>query len=351
MFESVTIQNFRGIKHLEIPKLGKINVLVGDNGVGKTSVLDLLYMIINPNNSRLPFQTNLFREMTVVDEDFWRSYFWNFRFENKIKIQTEGEAYHKRSVEISAKRSGIDTIITEDFEGAKKVNSDKPNKVTGLHASFRVSDSKLYSAFIQQGEKGVELIADKDYVELLEGNYFNNVTIGKNDDIALHLRDVITSKKKLDLIGYLQKFESSIKDINILPGNRIVVEDEKFERTPDIGTYGGGFLRAVHIFTTVLAKNKGIALFDEIENGLHVSRQSLIWRAIFEVVKQQPEKQMFVATHSKEMLHSFYEVVKENNALADVRLYHLKKKDGNVQVMTFESNQLEYSLSHDLEVR
>ena len=39
---SVTIENFRGIEHLEIPLDGSLTVLVGINAAGKTSVLDAL---------------------------------------------------------------------------------------------------------------------------------------------------------------------------------------------------------------------------------------------------------------------------------------------------------------------
>ena len=38
--QDLSIENFRGIKRLEIPHLGRVTLLAGRNGVGKTTVLD-----------------------------------------------------------------------------------------------------------------------------------------------------------------------------------------------------------------------------------------------------------------------------------------------------------------------
>ena len=37
---ALTIQGFRGIKDLTIPRLGRVTLLAGENGVGKSTVLD-----------------------------------------------------------------------------------------------------------------------------------------------------------------------------------------------------------------------------------------------------------------------------------------------------------------------
>ena len=45
MYESIRIQNFRGLKDLTIENLGRVNLLVGANNVGKTSVLEALRLL------------------------------------------------------------------------------------------------------------------------------------------------------------------------------------------------------------------------------------------------------------------------------------------------------------------
>src|SRR6185437_11537582 len=46
--DSVTIDGFRGLKNLRLDDLGLINILVGKNDSGKTSVLEALSVLCNP---------------------------------------------------------------------------------------------------------------------------------------------------------------------------------------------------------------------------------------------------------------------------------------------------------------
>ena len=47
IIESIKIENFRGIEYLEIPALDEhINLFVGVNGAGKTSILDSFSLVM-----------------------------------------------------------------------------------------------------------------------------------------------------------------------------------------------------------------------------------------------------------------------------------------------------------------
>ena len=46
MIKSLTIENFRCFKKIELHGLGTINLLVGQNGSGKTAFLEALYLLI-----------------------------------------------------------------------------------------------------------------------------------------------------------------------------------------------------------------------------------------------------------------------------------------------------------------
>jgi AAA15 family ATPase/GTPase len=359
MFKSIAIKNFRGIKDLEILKTGKINVFVGTNDIGKTTVLDALFTTINPNNPALLLKTNIFREMLTIDDNFLRSYFYNFSFENSINISTSGSGVYERSIKIEPVFKNTYSIPAAGVENVRDININEPiqNKAIGLQINFKVANSKEHASSFQQNEKDIIIkgndeafssTTDKAYDEQLGGHYFNSSTYGKKGNIVPLLTDLISDNKKQDLVSLLTQFEKNIVDINIISNDRVILTDKRFKRAVEIGTYGGGLLRAAHIFTNALASKRGIILFDEIENGLHITNQSLVWKAILQINKN---KQIFAATHSKEMLKNFYNVAKENNVLEDVRLYRLQNTKEELSVVTYEPDQLEYAMTHDLEVR
>ena len=48
----LNIKNFRGVKDLELENLLTINIIVGDNNSGKTSILEAISLLENPDSVR-----------------------------------------------------------------------------------------------------------------------------------------------------------------------------------------------------------------------------------------------------------------------------------------------------------
>jgi AAA15 family ATPase/GTPase len=71
MFRSIKIENFRGFKDFELQQLGRINLLVGLNNSGKTSVLEAVQLLCSRTNLEPLTETMLNR-----GEYFWL--FWSY---------------------------------------------------------------------------------------------------------------------------------------------------------------------------------------------------------------------------------------------------------------------------------
>ena len=60
-FKNIEIKNFRGIDHLKIDDFSRVNILLGQNSSGKSSVLECLLLMMGMSNPDLPQTINSIR--------------------------------------------------------------------------------------------------------------------------------------------------------------------------------------------------------------------------------------------------------------------------------------------------
>ena len=60
-FKNIEIKNFRGIDYLKIEDFSRVNILVGQNNSGKSSILESLLLLMGMSNPDLPQMVNSIR--------------------------------------------------------------------------------------------------------------------------------------------------------------------------------------------------------------------------------------------------------------------------------------------------
>ena len=74
---SAKIKNFRNIKSLDIDFNSRVNVFVGDNGQGKTNLLEALYLSVKGSSFRPGVKKNFHNQRSVGS---FRRCFFDKRF-------------------------------------------------------------------------------------------------------------------------------------------------------------------------------------------------------------------------------------------------------------------------------
>ena len=359
MFSQVEIKNFRGIKELKVENLKKFNVFVGDNGSGKTSILDAVYIAINPNNPDLSRKTNLFRN---IDEDqeklerFWKLFFYNFDLSNNISINCLLTKNEKRNLQIKP----IFEFQKEEYlKSLGKISSDSKMKknITGLNINFDINGKKYESEINQKEQKmttgEIEFRplprADEKYNELLTGVYLNSSTVQNQINMYGRLNNIIELKKKNKVIKFLRNFKGSISDISF-DGRRINIIDDDFDKSVPLNIYGDGLTRGLSYYLAALDNNK-IILIDEIENGLHWSKQMVIFKYLYEISKEFKDIQFFMTSHSYDAVKSLYKTAKEFDFMNDVNICRVESVNSKSRIEYFNEDDLKYFLDNELELR
>ena len=112
MLTSLSINNFRGLKGLEIKPLGHINLLAGKNGSGKTSVLEALWLFSGPDSPELTMNAAITRGLSSITPQAAFLDLFN-GFDPAKSIQIAGNVSggpKRRSLNISLKEPSLEIV-------------------------------------------------------------------------------------------------------------------------------------------------------------------------------------------------------------------------------------------------
>ena len=64
--KSIDIKQFRGFPHINLDDFGFVNLLIGENNCGKTSILEALFLMLGISNPQLSLNINSFRDLCGI---------------------------------------------------------------------------------------------------------------------------------------------------------------------------------------------------------------------------------------------------------------------------------------------
>lgn len=89
MITKLNITGFKGFAQLKLPKLSRITLLGGRNNVGKTSILEALFMFHDRLNPQMILRQFAWRGVGAIAFDpdsMWAPVFYNYDIHKKIVI-------------------------------------------------------------------------------------------------------------------------------------------------------------------------------------------------------------------------------------------------------------------------
>jgi AAA15 family ATPase/GTPase len=363
MLNSITINGLRAIKSLKIDDLKMINVFVGNNNCGKTTVIEAIYLLINPGNPDLALKVNLFRGMDLVSDYFWKVIFNNYNEKSKIILEAISDNEKRELIISPILASSIDSItsnkkiLAEDVMG-KLSNSGFNITVNGLNFDITLSNINRkkqkqrylkYKANIQQKDSGVVTEKDKNYLPISRGIFNNSSNYKGRKELEQRFSEILITKKVDGIIKILKKIELNLENI-VIGHEGVIFCDIGKERMLPINVLGDGIFKLFSIVLGISDSKNGIYIFDEIENGLHYSAQKVVWQAIIESAKEY-NTQIFLTTHSNECLKSLLKVIDDKQFEDNMRLFRIERDDDNTIAVKYSYEELRASIESDWEVR
>jgi len=187
--------------------------------------------------------------------------------------------------------------------------------------------------------------ADKRYI------YFPAEARRNPQDRADTFSALEGSGKLPKLIHYLDVFEPGLSDMRVrtLSGSSTIWGYVNSHQIP-LRLMGTGLNRFADIAMAFLVEKPQVIFIDEIENGIHHSVQSKVWKAIGKLASDL-NIQVFATTHSLEMIRAAYEAFSEDAKLEEFRYHRLSRsrKSGELRATTYNELDMEAVAAFDFD--
>jgi len=367
MIQNLTIKNFKVHKHVEMNGLTNVNILLGKNNSGKTAVLEALLLLTIPysavnTSSSLNRLNNLRGYITGGDSgEKWDSLFYNWDFSQEICIEaketniepipasdTKDEIRRTMSIKpiILGKRnspSGIGVIEASDYVGI----------IQGLTFTFTLPDGRSEQYLINDSTPETEqYISSNDLIKEGTVVFIPARSITDSEKDAIRFSQLEIENRHNEVVNILRILEPNLKRlfVGITERRKIIYGDIGIDHSIPLPLMGDGMLHALSIALVMVNNQNGLVLIDEIENGLHYSVLTDIWKMIFQT-SLKLNVQVFVATHSDECIKAAYEAVESLECYDSLKLYRFDRIKDGTRVEDYTANELYSAITSNQEVR
>ena len=346
-YQTISISHFRGIEYVELKGLKQVNLIVGKNNSGKTSLLEAFFLLAGMSDPRLTIAINQFRDLSLKTDSDFKYIFNNLDLTVPIKLEgfIDGTTRWATFMPLYEATSKIKIREANTDEEIAPSVSRNNQGIDGLQISFRTSvDPEEKSTLSIKNET---VTVSGIYEEQLDCKYLHIKT--RLDQMPKDISNIIIKKRMDTIVQVLREIEPNLIDIRMGNNENIYFDIGADELVP-INIMGDGIRRTLSVLSSIYEMEHGILLIDEIENGLHYSCLKIFWKAIL-TAAQLFDVQIIATTHSYECIEALASV--ETAMCNDncISLYRTEKKNNKVKTVHIDAETLLTSLKENYEVR
>ena len=303
--EHIEIRNFKCFDFLKADNLKLVNLLGGDNNVGKSAFLEALEIVAKTENPR--------SLMKVIKDIIKRRqiYAYDIQFV-EFDIFTHGQddlQFKTNAVSITLKiRPGDKLSLSDDsFADTQDSVTDENQLIEFVtnDISYKISYHQFSDAITNRNSRfAIRYTRSEENTDFIPSTSLDE----------RKLSEIYGNIVDMGMMGYvndfLGEFDPRIESLIIRPTERYGIFKIKL-RDRDmpvlLSSMGGGLNRYIAIVCAIWKTKNGQLFIDEVENGIHYAKYEKLWEIIFKTSKNA-NCQVFATTHSKECIEAFSRV-------------------------------------------
>jgi len=305
MIERIHIKNFKSLNDLDI-NVGRINLFIGENGSGKSNLLEALVFVSAYQSNKLDNEFLVSRGLRVPEPTLMRSAFEEENKNKSIKIsvgqendlgnyefENDNSEYSQwKRVECSTDEEGRLAISDNNFE----TNSTIQKYLNGRYSQIGIQNFLIYSpentalrTFEKEGQIQPLGINGEGLLKLLK--------VVNNYEDKSYIKTIVES---LQLFDWFEGIK--ISDDSSFGEQKLTIKDKYLYKVIDQRSTNEGFLFILFYITLIVAKEtpKAFAI-DNIDASLNPKLCTKLMTIICDLAKKY-DKQIFLTTHNPAIL-------------------------------------------------
>lgn len=289
-FSEIIINKYRKLENISIKQLSQVNIFVGGNNMGKTSILETFYLSSQLNDLNAFVQLEKYRGKYIGElNSNWVSKSFNdsIKIESKFNNSNSVLNITSEKTEEDIDKSGYLTTISVEAIVNNETFDSNLHLYANKDADLRFAKSSILcpATFTSPYRYNSELLK-KAHAFAIQNRYFDEIITFINENLD-------SSIEKIELI-------------NVDNESRFVVTSSALDDVLDITKYGEGLQRIFEITLLMVYSKDGIICIDEIDSAIHKSLL-IKFTNFIQKLAAKFNVQVFLTTHSKECIDAFVE--------------------------------------------
>ena len=367
MLRNLKLEKYRSFDEYELSNLSRVNLLVGKNDCGKTSILEAIHFLVSRGDrmvlaecagrrgegaddaprSEAPSLAEVGSGSRQVGPSIAR-FFFGHRFARGATLRVSGEGHGCASVGVRL--------------------PDESDDADPSAFQLLIESSTLSTTFtIPVTENGYMVNYRR---HRFRGRWFDQpspptvqfVTLDSLDGEALREAwdTALKEGRETEAIDAVRLLHEDVESIVFLTSDASRAESGRAgvllglggngrrERVP-LGTHGDGMHRLLALSLGLVRASGGFLLIDEIDTALHWTVMDDMWRLVVETARKS-SMQVFATTHSFDCIRGLSALVESRPDLAgEVSIHKIEKRLD--KAVNLDAEDLQVAIEQSIEVR
>ena len=357
--DSLSISRFKCLLELSLPCLSRITLLGGPNCMGKTSVLEAVFLFFDRYNPGLllrQFGWRGYPSVALVPTELFGPFFFDFDLEREIVICLQsGKRREKVTITFVPQfRNGMIPAPAVEQRGQTPFVTTDARPVGEFALEFKYQENRkdveVSQLTVAQGVLAMQ--SSKVRSESRRANIIFTGHAGTSPSDAERFGNLDKDGRALEAVSFMKGFFPQLRGLSLIPGpdqKLLLYADVGLARKVPVGWAGEGLSRLLSIYLAINDARDGVVLIDEIGGGIHYSALPKVWRAVSEAA-EKCGCQVIATTHSYECIRAARDGL-QGLLKPDFTYVLLEKTDKGLVPKCYPYDVLDEALEAGLELR